>query len=79
MDARLAAVVDRLRDSFMSAELGELGWIPGSAQLADSLTKRNPMVWRLLMNAAGSAVLDIPACACFRGSSWRRTVSGGDA
>ena len=79
MDARLAAVVDRLRDSFMSAELGELGWIPGSAQLADSLTKRNPMGWRLLMNAAGSAVLDIPACACFRGPSWRRTVSGGDA
>jgi hypothetical protein len=79
MDARLAAVVDRLRDSFMSAELGELGWIPGSAQLADSLTKRNPTGWRSLMAAAGSAELDIPRCACFRGSSWRHTVSGGDA
>jgi hypothetical protein len=40
MDSRLAAVVDCPRDSFMSAELGELGWIPGSAQLAESLTKR---------------------------------------
>jgi hypothetical protein len=44
---RLAAVVDRLRDSFMSAELGELGCITGSAQLADSLTRRNPTGWRL--------------------------------
>jgi hypothetical protein len=79
MDARLATVVDRLRDSFMSAELGELGWIPGSAQLADSLTKRNPMSWRSLMAAAGSAELDIPRCACLCGSSWRHTVSGGDS
>jgi hypothetical protein len=79
MDTRLAAVVDRLRDSFMSAELGELGWIPGSAQLADSLTKRNPTGWRTLMEAAGNATLVIPRCASYRGNSWRRTVSGGDA
>jgi hypothetical protein len=79
MDPRLAAVVDRLRDSFMSAELGELGWIPGSAQLADSLTKRNPTGWRTLMAAAGSATLDILSSDCFRGSSWRSTISGGDA
>jgi hypothetical protein len=42
MDARLAAVGDRLRDSFMSAGIAELGWIPRYAQLADCLTKRNP-------------------------------------
>jgi hypothetical protein len=42
MDARLSAVFYRLCDSFMSAELLELEWIPRYAQLADSLTKRNP-------------------------------------
>jgi hypothetical protein len=79
MDPRLAVVVDRLRDSFMSGELGELGWIPGSAQLADSLTKRNPTGWRALMDSAGRATLDIPPAACFRGNSWRHTVSGSDS
>ena len=79
MDARLAAVVDRLRDSFMSAELAELGWIPRYAQLADSLTKRNPTGWRALMAASGSAIIDIPDCGDFRGHSWRHTVSGDDA
>jgi hypothetical protein len=28
-DPRLAAVVDRLRDSFFSRDLDEIGWIPG--------------------------------------------------
>jgi hypothetical protein len=51
MDARLAAVVDRLRDSFMSADLAELGWIPRYAQLADCLTKRNPTGWRSIIVA----------------------------
>jgi hypothetical protein len=38
MDASLAAVVDRLRDSDMSAEIGELGWISGSAHFTYSLS-----------------------------------------
>jgi hypothetical protein len=38
-DPRLAAVVDRLRESFLSGALQELGWIPDVAQLADGLTK----------------------------------------
>jgi hypothetical protein len=79
MDARLAAVVDLLRDSFMSAELAELGWIPRYAQLADYLTKRNPTGWRWLMAASGSATIDMPDCGDFRRDSWRHTVSGDDA
>jgi hypothetical protein len=79
MDPRFSAVVVRLRDSFMSGELGEIGWIPGSAQLADSLTKRNPTGWRALMDAAGSATLTIPPAACFRGHRWRHSVSGSDS
>jgi hypothetical protein len=75
-DPRLAAVVDRLRDSFFARDLDEIGWIPGVSQLADSLTKRNPTGWRALMSAAGRSVLDLPKIAQFRGSTWRNAYTG---
>jgi hypothetical protein len=79
MNARLAAVVERLRDSFMFSEIAELGCIPGYAQMADCLTMRNPTGWRSLIEASGIATIDMPDYGDFRGNSWRHTVSGDDA
>jgi hypothetical protein len=70
-DPRLAAVVDRLRDSIFARDLDEIGWIPGVSQLADSLAKRNPTGWRALFSTAGSSVLDLPKIAQIQGSAWR--------
>jgi hypothetical protein len=74
-DPRLAAVVDRLRDSFFTKDLDEIGWIPGISQLADSLTKRNPSGWRALMIAAGASSILLPNTAQFRGSAWRNATT----
>ena len=41
-DYRLRPTVARLRDSFESREITALQWVPGSVNLADSLTKINP-------------------------------------
>jgi hypothetical protein len=76
MDARIAAVVDRLRDSIITAELSDLGWVPRYAQLVDMLTKRNPTGNRSLMAASESAAIDIPECGDFRYNSWLHIVSG---
>lgn len=47
-DYRLRQTVQRIRDSFESRELDTLRWIKGSANIADALTKRNPVLYRLL-------------------------------
>jgi hypothetical protein len=74
-DPRLAAVVDRLRDSFFTKYLDKTGWIPGIAQLADSLTKRNPSGLRALIIAAGASSVHLPNTAQLRGSAWRNATS----
>lgn len=48
-DYRLRPTVARLRDSFESGEMDRIRWIPGSKNLADSLTKYNSQA-RLLLN-----------------------------
>jgi len=40
--------VQRIRDSFESRDLDVLRWIKGTANIADALTKRNPVLYRLL-------------------------------
>jgi hypothetical protein len=56
---------------FLARDLDEIGCNPGVAQLADSLTKRNPTGWRALMSVARSSVLVLPKIAQFRVSAWR--------
>lgn len=57
---RLRSTVARLRDSFESHEKGELtglGWIPGTLNHADCLTKCNPDMWQKLQNVFKAGML----------------------
>lgn len=47
-DYRLLATVQRIRNRFDSQELNIMKWIPGDANPADALIKRNPNTSQLL-------------------------------
>jgi len=47
-DYRLRQTVQRIRDSFEGKEFDVLRWIKGSTNVADALTKRNVVLYRLL-------------------------------
>jgi len=47
-DYRLRQTVQRIRDSFEGNDFDVLRWIKGSTNVADALTKRNIVLYRLL-------------------------------
>jgi len=55
-DYRLRQTVQRIRDSFECGDLDVLCWIPGNANIADALTKRNTVLYRLLNKIAITGV-----------------------
>ena len=59
-DYRMRQTVQRIRDFFQSKELSRLRWIPGKVNIADALTKRNPVMHRLLNRIANDGYLEFP-------------------
>ena len=55
-DYRLRPTVARLRDSFESGEITMLQWVPGNCNLADALTKRNSVMYRLLNRVCAEGI-----------------------
>ena len=56
---RLRQTVERIRNSFDSGELDVLRWIPGKINIADALTKRNIVLYRMLNKIATTGKLSI--------------------
>lgn len=56
---RLRQTVERIRNSFESKDLDILRWIPGTANIADALTKRNIKMHRSLNLVATTGHLNI--------------------
>lgn len=57
---RLRQTVQRIRDSFESRDITAIRWVQTFANLADSLTKRNPTMHRLLNKILTTGILQIP-------------------
>ena len=57
---RLLQTVQRRRDSFESRDMDVLRWIPGSVNISDALTKRNPTSHRLMNRICSSGILELP-------------------
>ncbi len=57
-DYRLRPSVARPRDSFESGEISVIQWIPGQKNIADALTKRNPVMNRALNSICLSGTID---------------------
>ena len=55
---RLRQTVQRIRDSFESADVNVIRWIPGVGNVADALTKRNFTLWRKLNTMCTKGLLD---------------------
>lgn len=56
-DYRLRPTVCRLRDSFESGELSVVQWVAGTNNIADALTKCNPVLFQKLASVVNSGVL----------------------
>jgi len=56
-DYRLRPTVARLRDSFESKDISTLQWVPGAVNIADALTKVNPVMFLKLNNIMKSGFL----------------------
>lgn len=59
-DYRLRKTVQRLRDSFESKQIESIRWVQTHANLADSLTKRNRWMHRLLNRIFTTGYLSLP-------------------
>ena len=64
-DYRLRQTVQRIRDSFEAGEVDIIRWVQGKANIADALTKRTPMSYRMLNRIASTGVLQLPAHRSF--------------
>lgn len=58
-DYRLRQTVQRIRDSFEAKEFDVLRWIKGSTNIADALTKRNVVLYRLLNDIFSDGCLHV--------------------
>ena len=56
-DYRLRPVASRLRDCYEGGEIHTMMWIPGSKNIADVLTKRNLVAYRLLNDVLTSGII----------------------
>lgn len=54
---RLRQTVQRIRDSFEAGDIDILRWVPSNCNMADGLTKRNPMLQRKLNRLCLSGVV----------------------
>lgn len=56
---RLRQTVQRIRDSFEAGDVNIIRWVPGTSNIADALTKRNPLLWRMLNDISATGELDV--------------------
>lgn len=61
---RLRQTVQQIRDSFETKELNQIRWIQGHANVADALTKYNPVMHRLMNDVYSSGLLLLPNHHC---------------
>lgn len=72
-DYRLRQTVQRIRDSFDSGEMDSLMWVKGKVNIADVLTKHNPVMHRLLNRAMVSGIYDVSNFQSFQldSATWK--------
>lgn len=64
-DYRLRQTVQRIRDSFEAGEVDTIRWVQGKANIADALTKRAPLSYRMVNRITSSGTLQLPAHRSF--------------
>ena len=70
-DYRLRQTVQRIRDSFEAKDLDALVWIPGTSNIADALTKRNPELQkRLAVVCSTGEFPDLPESCKLDAHGW---------
>lgn len=72
-DYRLRPTVARMRDSYETGEISMLQWIPGVQNLADALTKRNVVMYRMLNDVMKNGILNEEITASAQRSRYGRT------
>ena len=71
-DYRLRQTVQRIRDSFEARDFDVLSWIKGSLNIADALTKRNIVLYKLLNDICidGRLHIDLKQGCNVKSSEW---------